>query len=182
MDDQEKRRGRKKKDFFEKNNISDQINSVLFRREKIMNSLYHDQHFVTQPKIIPFQDKQHAFNMLLPYHIFSTPSTDDILFEESVKNENLYENIEQTIENVQNILNDHEQTKKQNIVIDLLITEEQKYLANKLSELLRNNKKKSTKPPVKKARRKIDKCLVKLKVKNAKVPETRVVLRMNGQF
>lgn len=166
--------------------LDDHLNNFLYRRKKILDQLYKDHMQVMNPDITPFHNAKHAYEYLLPYHIFSQPSYDDLVFEMSPKYTDLTEDVKNVTECIYNTIDEHEKTLDQNIVMDLLLTEEQKYIVSKYSAYLKNKKKKiklTPKPIMSKNTtstrlfKKNDRYKVMLKTKNISPTETRVILR-----
>ncbi|KRH94267.1 hypothetical protein M153_3160006898 [Pseudoloma neurophilia] len=123
------------------------IDHLMYRQERIMNRLYRDQMHVMNPEIVPFQNREHAIDILSSYHIFSQPSYDDLVFNFSPRYDDLPEDVKNVTESIKNTLNEHENLLGQNIVMDLLLTEEQKYIVTKYGEFLKNKKKKAKTTP-----------------------------------
>ncbi|ELA46730.1 hypothetical protein VCUG_01756 [Vavraia culicis subsp. floridensis] len=157
--------------------LVDNIDHIICRRERILNFLYKDQYQLTHPDIRPFENTKHVYEYLLPYHIYNAPSYDDLLFRYSHSNEKLMDEIREITERITHTLHDYECADDDNIVIDLLLTEEQKFLTGRLSEYLREQKRKPRKSTVPKKRRK-NSSVVKLNVKGAKTKDTKVKLRL----
>lgn len=163
------------------------FSNFLFKREKIMSRLYKDQMQVMNPALVPFYNLEHAKECLIPYHIYNNPSYDDLIFELSPKYENLLKDVENVTNSIYNTLNEHEMGLKQNIVMDLLLTEEQKYIVNKYGDFMKNRKKKTKPSPrpapsrqPKASKKFIDdesRYKVKLKTKGILPTETLVILR-----
>lgn len=169
---------------------NEHFDKFIQRRECIMAQLQKDQMQVMNPHIIPFQSREHAIDSLSSYHIFSQPSHDDLVFDFSPRYTDLFNDIQCVTESLRNTLDEHDKSINQNIVVDLLLTEEQKYIVTKYNEYLKNKKKKlkmaqkqTTPKPVKPARpspriRKEDRLKVKLKTSEIKPTSTIAVLRL----
>ncbi|ELQ76929.1 hypothetical protein THOM_0068 [Trachipleistophora hominis] len=157
--------------------LVDNIDHIICRRERILNFLYKDQYQLTHPDIRPFENTKHVYEYLLPYHIYNAPSYDDLLFRYANDNDKLMDEIKEVTQRIGRTLHDYECVNDDNIVIDLLLTEEQKFVTSRLSEYLKERKRKPRKSAAPK-RRKKSSSIVKLNVKSAKMKDTKVKLRL----
>lgn len=166
---------------------NEHFDQLLQRRENILAQLQKDQIQVMNPQIIPFQNRQHAIDALSAYHIFSQPSHDDLVYNFSPSYTNLFNDIQDVTESLRNTLEEHDRTVNENIVVDLLLTEEQKYIVTKYHEFVKNKKKrtkisqKQTTPRPARSLpriRKEDRLKIKLRVSEIKQTDTIAVLRL----
>lgn len=161
-------------------NLIDNIDHIISRRERILNFLYKDQYQLTHPDIRPFENIKHVYEYLLPYHIYNSPSYDDLLFMCSKENRHLMEEVRKVTTKVFTTLSSYDSAEDDNIVIDLLLTEEHKYFTGRLCEYLKEKKKRPRRTAPPRKRRK-NNYVVKLNIKNLKPRETKVVLRLETQ-
>lgn len=160
------------------------IDNILNKREKIMNSLQKEQFQIANPDLRPFRNAEHACEALLPYHIYSKPSYDDYLYKFSLPNDKLYNELDNIVESVNNTLMNVQELNEHNSVIDLLLTEEQRFLMTKYSEYLRNKKKRIRRPVAQRKtittkQRRQNQLIVKIRLKEVKLTNTKVILRLN---
>lgn len=111
---------------------SDKAISILNRRTKLINHIKREQFMLTYPNLQPFHNKNHAFESLLPYHLFIKGTTEDILFENTKNNQPSFD-VDSIISGIDLVIQEtHEKLENgQNIVLDLMDLEAHKYILNK---------------------------------------------------
>lgn len=162
-----KRRGRKPKNN-QKYEIGTQLENLLNRRDKILNMLHRDQYHVTHPEIQPFKNMTQFISSLLPYHIYSTPTYEDLLFHYSNEYQNLDFELLNTLKDAENFIKsdlcDNNQFNSVNtdFILDILEYRENKFIYNRYMDLVSSPKYKLRL-----------KCKVKLRIKRNTVVHIR---------
>ncbi|KAF7683317.1 hypothetical protein TCON_1470 [Astathelohania contejeani] len=119
---------------------SNSISNIIHRRERILRFLHKDQYQIIHPDLRPFANTKHAYECLIPYHIFSKPAYEDLLYLNTSDREGLNEDIIALMERVDKELKYFEENQKieQNVVLDILGVREAKYVFDRLNDHLNN--------------------------------------------
>ncbi|KAK1350839.1 hypothetical protein CWI37_1369p0020 [Hamiltosporidium tvaerminnensis] len=118
--------------------IFENISCLVQRREKILSFLCKEQYQLTNPDLHPFINENHAYECLLPYHIYSLPLYEDLLFFNSREDPTLLDRTVNLMDEFENILlNFYDEIDfEPDIIVDLLLIEEDRYIFNKLHTFL----------------------------------------------
>ncbi|OAG29212.1 hypothetical protein NEDG_01285 [Nematocida displodere] len=100
-------------------------------KEMILRALKRDQDKVLNPRTEPFTSVNNAYDSLLPYHIFLTPTYDDLIYQ-SVKRTTDYKDMTDSLNTLVDILLSPEDSSSELYVMEeRLRVEEERYYLNK---------------------------------------------------
>ncbi|KAI5172577.1 hypothetical protein NEFER03_1652 [Nematocida sp. LUAm3] len=103
----------------------------ILNQEMILKALKRDQSKVLNPQSTPFLSVKNAYDSLLPYHIFLSPTYDDLIFT-SVIRPIEEKNMNNIIADIGNILFEQESFLEELAVMEeRLRVEEERYYLNK---------------------------------------------------
>jgi len=114
------------------NTYESQIKNIFGQREKIMNEIFTEQLLLTNYNIDLYLNNSKFQEFLLSYHIFDNLSYEDNLFLES-NDKNIFEETQKVLNKAKETFVDKNITND-NLIINLLSTEEKKYFFNSLQK------------------------------------------------
>ncbi|KAI5162828.1 hypothetical protein NEAUS03_2116 [Nematocida ausubeli] len=105
--------------------------SPPLNKDIILKALKRDQDKVLNPRIEPFTSITSAYDSLIPYHIFLSPTYDDLIYS-SVNRVSDLQDMTETLSSLANILCSEEDSFNELIVMEeRLKVEEERYYLNK---------------------------------------------------
>jgi len=97
----------------------------------ILKSLERDQDKLLNPRILPFSSLNNAYDSLLPYHLFMSPTYDDLIYQ-TVKRAKEPKNMERVLEKLAEIvLGTKNEPDELHVMEERLRVEEERYYLNK---------------------------------------------------
>lgn len=166
------------------------ISHIINRRNRVLNHIRREQFLICFPSTRPFLNSQHAFECLLPYHFFSTHTTEDFLFlntESTSKDFDVPEVVRWVEDSIASIESDFE--LNYNMVLDLMDLEAHKFILNKytirVEEINHRTSSFKRRTPLFLGRKKFDRrrnAIIKLKLEKEEFESHRYVRAVNEKL
>ncbi|KAI5184578.1 hypothetical protein NEHOM01_0253 [Nematocida homosporus] len=112
-------------------NSAEETSQVRLNKDVILKALKRDQDKLLNPQTQPFTSLKNAYDSLLPYHLFLSPTYDDLIYQ-TVKREPKPSNTRATLQALGEILFRQESSIDELAVMEeRLRVEEERYYLNK---------------------------------------------------
>lgn len=113
---------------------SQNISHIINRRNRILNHIRREQFLLCFPNTMPFFNEKHAFESLLPYHLFTRGTLEDFLFANTRPGDRNFD-VEDIVDYVDKSIRGIEKNfaKNYNMVLDLMDLEAHKFILAKYS-------------------------------------------------